>query len=399
MRAAVCNLEAAVAKLAPGTFFCLTARRCDADAVDIYKLKAYTDKSGQAILIGCTKAPGGISVDVIDGHGFAFEVGENTVADVWRRCAGSPQAVSLRAFEGMRAASLKEVRFLACSGVVLEKQILVWPPAPMVATPTADSGSAPGRGPFDAIRVLRRGDAALRAPLPDSDSEDEGAIAGLEASMAVVARRRATRSKKVGLSMGQKIIKRAVALAKRRLAAEGRKRPPPPHDDDDDDEERPSKIASSSSALPSGQSAPAAAASEALAEATPTAACVPVGARAGPREERQMSWGEFSVAPLHRRIDGQKVHIGWGANCWKHTDQGDSGSTRCQKQVTCAPNSSQAELDEARRLAKVWLLMGRDVPSDATSGRTDHLKGIGGSRFRANAPAWSEADCDAMLAK
>ena len=42
--------------------------------------------------------------------------------------------------------------------------------------------------------------------------------------------------------------------------------------------------------------------------------------------------------------------------------------------------------------------MGRDIPGDDVRGRAAHVLDAGGSRFRANAPGWTEEQCDAMLA-
>jgi hypothetical protein len=114
-------------------------------------------------------------------------------------------------------------------------------------------------------------------------------------------------------------------------------------------------------------------------------------------------WGEFSLAAVCRKgkVDGLKVQIGWGANCRKHHVYDANGDiisgTPCQKQLTFAPGSPPEVVDENRRLAKVWLLLGRDISKDACNGRNEHLHELGGRKFRATAPDWSEDLCDRMV--
>jgi hypothetical protein len=103
---------------------------------------------------------------------------------------------------------------------------------------------------------------------------------------------------------------------------------------------------------------------------------------------------------VFRKFDGVKKHIGYGANCRMHHVVGPDGKKKgvpCQKQLTFPLDSPPEVVDEARRLAKVWLLLGRDISADAPNGRHEHLLEIGGRRFRTSAPDWPEELCDRMV--
>ncbi len=116
-----------------------------------------------------------------------------------------------------------------------------------------------------------------------------------------------------------------------------------------------------------------------------------------PQEKRDEPWGVFSLAELARNTKHGKVLIGWGANCRRHTNSTDCvKDNRCQKQVTTS-DSSPASLLECRRLAKVWLLLGLEIPTDDVRGRLGHVKEYGGITFRRHAPAWTEEECNAQL--
>ena len=67
---------------------------------------------------------------------------------------------------------------------------------------------------------------------------------------------------------------------------------------------------------------------------------------------------------------------------------------KCQKQLTFPAHSAPDVVDEHRRLCKLWLLLERGVPEDASNGRERHLKDIGGRGFRRNAPDVSESMLD-----
>ena len=106
------------------------------------------------------------------------------------------------------------------------------------------------------------------------------------------------------------------------------------------------------------------------------------------------------MAPVFRNTPSAgKVQIGWGATCGCHANYDDveGVSTRCQKQITTLSGARAVPNDEALRLAKVWLLLGRDIDAGDPRARTAHVKEVGNGRFRSTAPAWTEEQCDAML--
>ena len=119
-----------------------------------------------------------------------------------------------------------------------------------------------------------------------------------------------------------------------------------------------------------------------------------------PKELRGTAWGKNSLAPVFRNTAGAgKVQIGWGATCGCHANYDDveGVSTRCQKQITTLSGARAVPNDEALRLAKVWLLLGRDIDAGDPRARTAHVQEVGNGRFRSTAPAWTEEQCDAML--
>jgi len=113
-------------------------------------------------------------------------------------------------------------------------------------------------------------------------------------------------------------------------------------------------------------------------------------------------WGQFALGPVYRAQAGHDgmVQVGWWAKCWEHTNDGDvpGCSMKCQKQLTTLSGDRAVSLDEVKRLLKIWLLLGRAIPPDDPQGRNLHVRGLGGSEFRATAPAWTHEQCDAMLA-
>ena len=409
MRQATELLSKATGKLMPGTALRMRAQAEDGSSHTFFKAKAYSERDGQVVLVDCAWEEVGLSLNRIDGQTLAFEVGESAIAKVWRACSGPPRTLDVCVLLAREPVSLKAACVVIPIGLGADGETsLLWPPPPPpppVPRPTAPAAKAGAstqpRDPFAAVRLLRHGEhqGELATALPaESEVEDEGAIAALELSMAGAlkkARRQVALRKKAGKLKGGKSKLAPRASAKRRAQ---------------DDVAKAAKVARAGPAslpLPAAADVPVCAATvvspscpaEVPQRGQPPSSAGAAGpkALACPREDRQEIWGEFSIAPLHRRIDGQKVHIGWGANCWKHNDSSDCSGARCQKQVTCPPNSSQEALDEVRRLAKVWLLMGRGLPADASNSRSWHLKDLGGARFRSVAPSWTEAECDAML--
>lgn len=118
----------------------------------------------------------------------------------------------------------------------------------------------------------------------------------------------------------------------------------------------------------------------------------------GERDDNEIQWGEFSISAIKRNTPEGKIHIGWGGVCRKHWNAADvEKKLTCKKQVTFPPGSPPEVCDDARRLIKCWLLMGRRVPAADIAGQHVHVHGMGGRGFRANAPAWTEAHCDEMV--
>ncbi len=84
-------------------------------------------------------------------------------------------------------------------------------------------------------------------------------------------------------------------------------------------------------------------------------------------QRRCIQWGPWSIS----EIWSQRVHTGWGANCGCHFTSGSD--LRCKKNIQAIAGCT---LDEARCLAKQWLLMGRAIPPGSVTGRANHVLGI-----------------------
>ena len=52
-----------------------------------------------------------------------------------------------------------------------------------------------------------------------------------------------------------------------------------------------------------------------------------------PREARGTPWGPFMVAQIKSRNNqtGELLHVGWGATCQLHRDQGEAPDVICNK--------------------------------------------------------------------
>ena len=85
----------------------------------------------------------------------------------------------------------------------------------------------------------------------------------------------------------------------------------------------------------------------------------------GESRSRLIPFGRWSIsAVMHRG-----VHTGWGANCNSHY----GSHLNCKKSFAAGAGG----LDEARCLAKAWLLRGLDLSPASPTGRTDHVHSIG----------------------
>lgn len=116
------------------------------------------------------------------------------------------------------------------------------------------------------------------------------------------------------------------------------------------------------------------------------------GARAAgpvaPRGSQQTPWGRpgWSLSLSDR---------GCVADCRCHHDLSDvSGiSTHCRKNLTLRQNKTPTTIEEARRLAKVWLLCGESVAAGGIA-RSNHV----GTDPRCHFVGKSEAELDALAA-
>ena len=96
------------------------------------------------------------------------------------------------------------------------------------------------------------------------------------------------------------------------------------------------------------------------------------------------------VAPVFRH-NPTEVQIGWMASCHEHCNISDDARAKCVRQIHYGTGPNRLSDAECRRLAKCWLLLGRDIPLGDHS-RTAHLN----INLRRDAPAWTEAELDGM---
>jgi hypothetical protein len=115
-----------------------------------------------------------------------------------------------------------------------------------------------------------------------------------------------------------------------------------------------------------------------------------------PRGEiANVPFGPFSLSPLSRWVGGEKIHVGWGANCHRHSNSGDAPHNKCQIQVTYGTGPRAISDEECRRLAKCWLILGRGVDESSDEARTQHVFGV---RPRRDAPPdWSHERLDDLV--
>ena len=92
---------------------------------------------------------------------------------------------------------------------------------------------------------------------------------------------------------------------------------------------------------------------------------IDVGALVGERQERQHLFGPWSIS----EVWSKKVQVGWGANCGQHF--GVAGLA-CKKNITALAGVDNG-LDEAKRLCKGWLLLGRQIKCHDCDGRRKHV--------------------------
>ena len=117
----------------------------------------------------------------------------------------------------------------------------------------------------------------------------------------------------------------------------------------------------------------------------------------GPRQFVQEPFGQFSLAPVTRYIDGQRIQIGWGANCGKHHNHDDGPGDRCQKQITYGKDGPNQLTDqECKRLAKAWLMLGVGAAwANIENARWYHVHKVNPKR---EAPAsWTHEELDRIV--
>ena len=112
--------------------------------------------------------------------------------------------------------------------------------------------------------------------------------------------------------------------------------------------------------------------------------------QSGPRFHRRQAWGPWSIAPVFWH-NPTEVQIGWMASCHEHCNISDDVRSKCVRQVHYGTGPNRLSDAECRRLAKCWLLLGRDIPVGDHS-HTAHLK----INLRRDAPAWTEEELDGM---
>ena len=111
----------------------------------------------------------------------------------------------------------------------------------------------------------------------------------------------------------------------------------------------------------------------------------PLAEPAAPRWSQMQWWGKprWSLSGSVR---------GYVADCRCHTDFADTPgvSSHCRKFLTLNARKSPTTMEEARRLAKIWLLTGHDIPDTSDIGRSDHVA----TDPREHFIGWTEAQID-----
>ena len=81
------------------------------------------------------------------------------------------------------------------------------------------------------------------------------------------------------------------------------------------------------------------------------------------RGRRQQNWGCFNIS----KIKKHGVFVGWGGDCYRHSNADDGPKTHCKKQLTGTG-------DDVRCLVKHWLVLGHSVSVDDADARTPQLE-------------------------
>lgn len=118
-------------------------------------------------------------------------------------------------------------------------------------------------------------------------------------------------------------------------------------------------LSSSRGASASGSAAPSHSSSSLAPQPQPVVPppAAPAEARPSGRQRRAHAWGVWSVAP----VMSHGHHIGWGATCGKHFNDGEV--TVCKRQLVLGDMTES----ECRRRLKAWLLAGVDIPPGPTA--------------------------------
>ncbi len=99
-----------------------------------------------------------------------------------------------------------------------------------------------------------------------------------------------------------------------------------------------------------------------------------------------MPWGLWSLSQI--QLDGEM--IGWGANCYKHSDNGST--LVCKKSITYGKGRDAFTDDACIAKMKLWLTRGHALVSELADGRNRHVHGIDARAL----PVLPDAELDGM---
>ncbi len=339
-------------------------------------------------------SPGRLCLDIREHYqGIHFQVTEAAMQENWGWLVSEVSVTRLPALPPRSMAEAIEAipRFdLSVASGVSDSHIL-WPQPETESSKGADSAHAKV-GESDSMEDIVKQLRASAASHLDLAGLEEAGADGLDSEVAELEIDSIVQSLKEALPKKKNAAAKAkVKVVRVRMAARktARKRPASKISDDLPEVQGAAGSGGSGEVLPPEGVVPPPPAPD---EAAPAR----VRARAPQAAGRQMvaePWGEFSISPVFSNKTGERVQIGWGANCLKHKN-GPGCSLRCQKQVPFTAADGGA--DEARRLCKVWLLCGRRLDSTHPTGQHEHVHQIG-KRWRVAAPPITEAEADIMV--
>ena len=109
------------------------------------------------------------------------------------------------------------------------------------------------------------------------------------------------------------------------------------------------------------------------------------------RHDRKRPFGPWTLS----EIWSKQVHVGWGRNCGQHFGDG----LQCKKNVTALASAldRQDAFDQAERICKQWLLMGRSIRPHDRCGRRKHVLDIARQDIALGPHAELDAEAAALL--